>query len=67
MSVAKTVEISANSSQSFDDALKQGVARAARTIENIQEARVKEQTAVIKDNQVVEYRVHMMLTFVLRE
>ncbi|MEX0654270.1 MAG: dodecin family protein [Phycisphaeraceae bacterium] len=67
MAIAKTVEISAGSPDSFDDAVKQGIARAAKTIEGIREVWVKEQKAVIENNQVSEYRVHMKVTFLLKE
>lgn len=35
MSVAKTIEITASPKKSFDDAIKQGVAKAAESLENI--------------------------------
>jgi flavin-binding protein dodecin len=63
--VAKTVEISAGSKESFDDAVKQGIARASKTLEDIREVWVKEQKAIVENNQVSEYRVHMKVTFLL--
>ncbi len=67
MSVAKTIEISASSTESFDDAVKQGIARASKTIDGIREAWVKEQKVTVENNQLSEFRVHMMVTFVLKE
>lgn len=67
MSVAKSIEISAGSKQSFEDAVTQGIARAAKTIEGIREVWIKEQKAVIENNKIAEYRVHMVVTFVLRD
>lgn len=66
MTVAKIIEISASSSTSFEDAIKQGVARAADTVENIKGAWVKEQQVVVEGNKVVEYRVDLKVTFVLK-
>jgi flavin-binding protein dodecin len=66
MSVAKIIEISASSSTSFEDAIKQGVARAADTVENIKGAWVKEQQVVVEGNKVTEYRVDLKVTFVLK-
>ena len=67
MSIAKSIEISANSPNSFDDAVKDGVATASKTVRNIKEAWVKEQKVVVSDGKVTEYRVHMMVTFVVND
>ncbi len=67
MSVAKNIEIIATSTVSFDDAVKQGVERAARTIDHIKSAWVKEQKVSIADGKVAEYRVAMILTFILAD
>jgi len=65
MSVAKIIEISCESSKSFEDAIQDGVARAAKTIHNIKSAWVKEQHVVIEHNKVALYRVDLKVTFVL--
>jgi hypothetical protein len=65
MSVAKVTELSATSSKSFEDALQQGLARANKTLRNIRSAWIKEQHVSIKDGAIAEYRVNMMVTFVL--
>ena len=67
MSVAKVTELSATSPKSFEDALQQGLARAHKTLRNIRSAWIKEQHVNIKDGKVVEYRVDMLVTFVLDE
>jgi flavin-binding protein dodecin len=65
MSVAKVSEISATSSKSFEDAIQQGLARAAKTLRGIQAAWIKEQRVRCENGRVVEYQVNMMVTFVL--
>ena len=65
MSVAKVSEISATSSKSFEDAVQQGLARAAKTLRGIQAAWIKEQRVRCDDGRIVEYQVNMMVTFVL--
>jgi flavin-binding protein dodecin len=65
MAVARVTELSVTSSQSFDDAIAQGVARATRTLRNVTGAWIKEQRVEIRDNQVTEYQVNMLVTFVL--
>jgi len=66
MSVAKVVEITAASSTSFEDAIQKGITRAAKTLEDIQGAWVKEQKVVVKGTKIVEYRVDLKVTFVLK-
>ena len=66
MSVAKVSEISATSTKSFEDAIQQGLTRAAKTLRNIRSAWVKEhQIRCQTDGRVTEYQVNMMVTFVL--
>ena len=48
MSVAKNIEITSTSPTSFEDALSVGIQRAAKTIDNIRGAWVKEQKVKIK-------------------
>ncbi|MBA3307099.1 MAG: dodecin domain-containing protein [Chloroflexi bacterium] len=65
MSVARNTEISATSSQSFEDAIKQGLARATSTLRNVKGAWIKEQEVSLSGDQVTEYKVTMVVTFVL--
>lgn len=67
MSIAKNIEITATSATSFDDAVKQGIQRASKTIKNIKGAWIKEQKVSIADGNVTEYCVMMIVTFVLDE
>lgn len=66
MSVAKVSEISTTSSKSFEDAIQQGLTRAAKTLRNIKSAWVKEQLVRCGgDGRITEYQVNLMVTFVL--
>jgi dodecin len=65
MSVAKIIEISCESSKSFEDAIQSGIMRASKTIHNIKGAWVKEQQVVIENNKITMYRVDLKVTFVL--
>lgn len=67
MAVAKNIEITSSSTNSFDDAIKSGIGRASRTINNIRGAWIKDQKVEIADGNVTEYRVTMVLTFVLTD
>lgn len=67
MSVARITEISATSSQSFEDAIKQGLARAHKTLHGVKSAWVKEQTIDVNDGEIRDYRVNLLVTFILDE
>ena len=66
MSVAKVTEITSASSKSFEDAITQGIARASKTLDQIQGAWIKEQKIVCDGEKITEYRVTMKVTFVLK-
>ena len=67
MSVAKNIEITSASATGFEDAIQEGIARASRTINNIRAAWVKEQKVEVENGKVTEYRVTMVVTFVLTD
>lgn len=67
MTVAKVIEISSSSSESFEDAILTGVGRAADTIDQVKGAWIKEQKVVIEGGKITEYRVNMNVTFVVGE
>ena len=67
MSVARITEISSSSKESFEDAIKQGVARASETVHGIRSAWVKEQEVQIENGKISQYKVIMKITFVLDE
>jgi len=67
MSVAKNIEITSSSTVGFEDAIKKGIERAAKTIDNVRGAWIKDQKVNVADGQVTEYIVMMIVTFVLSE
>ncbi len=67
MSVAKVVELISSSKESFEDATKQGIERACKTLDNVKGAWVKEQKVSIENGKVAEYRVTLKITFVLED
>ena len=66
MAVAKVTEITSGSKKSFEDAIDKGIARASKTLKNITGAWVQQESVVVKGGKVVEYRVNMKVTFVLK-
>jgi flavin-binding protein dodecin len=67
MAVARVTEISATSSASFEDAIKQGLERANQTLRNVRSAWIKEQQVRLANGAITEYQVNMLVTFVLDE
>lgn len=67
MSVAKVIEIIASSKKSFDDAIADGVKRASESLEEVSSAWVKDQSVKVKNGKVVEYRVTLKVTFLLKD
>jgi flavin-binding protein dodecin len=67
MSVAKITEISATSKESFEDAVRQGITRANKTLDKIQGAWVSELKVDVEDGKVTAYRVNLKVTFVLKD
>ncbi len=66
MTIAKVTELKASSTKSFDDALRQGVARATKTLKHVASAWVENQEVLINEKgEITEYRVHLRVTFVL--
>ena len=67
MSVAKGTEVTASSTVSFEDAIKQGIARADKTLNNVAGAWIQEQKVVVSGGKISEYRVNMKISFVLED
>jgi dodecin len=67
MSVARVTEISAISEQGFEDAVRQAIARATKTLRNVEGAWVKDQNVMIEDGNITGYKVNLEVTFVLDE
>jgi flavin-binding protein dodecin len=65
MSVAKIIEISSESSQSFEDAIAKGIAKASESLDGIRSAWIAEQKVMVDDGAISSYRVVMRVSFVL--
>ena len=63
MKVLKVIEVLANSEKGWEDAARNGVKHAGKSVKNIRSVYVKEQSARVKDNEITEYRVNLKITF----
>lgn len=67
MSVLKVIEILANSPKSWEDAANNAVKEASKSVKGIASLYVQEQSAVIKDGKIAEYRVNVKITFKVKK
>jgi flavin-binding protein dodecin len=67
MNIAKVVQIVASSNKSFEDAVNEGLAAAARTIRGITGIKVIDWTAKVENNRISQYRVTMDIAFHVEE
>lgn len=67
MPVAKVTELSCTSNESFEDAVRQGVERATRTLRGVRSAWVKEQRVNVGQDGSLEFQANVLVTFVLED
>jgi len=65
MSVAKVTELSCTSSDSFEDAIRQGMARANKTLRGVRGAWVKELRVNTSSDGALEFQANILVTFIL--
>lgn len=65
-SIAKVIELIAESEKSFDDAVAQALVEAKKTVENIKSIWVENMTAVVEEGEIRRYRVNAKVTFLVR-
>ena len=63
MSVLKVIEVLANSDNSWEDAAKNALTQASRSVKNIRSVYINEQSATVKDGKIDNYRVNVKITF----
>ncbi|WP_190811151.1 dodecin family protein [Flagellimonas sp. S3867] len=63
MAVLKVIEVLANSSESWEEATKNAVDQASKSVKNIRSVYINEQSASVKDGKIDDYRVNVKITF----
>ena len=63
MAVIKVIELMASSKKSWEDATAKAVKKASKSISGIKSAYVQDQSVVVKNGEVAEYRVNLKVTF----
>jgi dodecin len=67
MSVLKVIEILANSNKGWEDAAKNAVAHASKTVKNIKSVYIQEQSATVTNGEISQYRVNAKITFEIQD
>jgi dodecin len=65
MAVAKVIEVTASSPDSFEDAVRVGIEKSGETLRHIKGAWVSEQKVDLEEGKITAYRVTLRITFVL--
>lgn len=67
MSVARVTELSCTSTDSFEDAIRQGMERATKTLRQVRSAWVKEERVNVARDGALEFQANILVTFVLED
>jgi flavin-binding protein dodecin len=63
MTILKSSQILSDSTQSFEDAVANGVERFAKTVNHVRSASVNHLSVTVEDGKIDKYRVNMQVTF----
>ncbi len=63
MAVLKVIEVLASSDESWEDAAKNALKQASRSVDHIRSVYINEQSATVEDGEIVSYRVNVKITF----
>lgn len=63
MGVVKVIEVIASSTKSFDDATKNAVKEASKSVNNITSVYVKEMKGKVENNEITSYAVIAKISF----
>lgn len=63
MAVGKIIEVVASSKTSWEDAAKEAIREAGKSVRGITGIDIQDWTAKVKDNKITEYRVNAKIVF----
>jgi flavin-binding protein dodecin len=63
MAIHKVIEVLSQSDASWEDAARQAVADAGKTVKNIKSIYVKNMEGIVRDGKIVQYRINANITF----
>jgi hypothetical protein len=65
MAIVKVIEVLAESDKGWEDAAKEAVKQASKSVKNIKSVYIKEMQAIVEDNNIVNYRLNAKISFVV--
>jgi len=63
MAVLKVIQVLANSDKSWEEATKNAVKHASKSVKNIRSVYIQDQSASVSNGEVTEFRVNVKITF----
>ena len=67
IAVVKVIEILAESENGWEDAAKNAIMEASKTVECINQINIENFKAVVKDNKIIKYRINAKVSFVVND
>jgi len=67
MSIVRSIEVIAQSPNSFDEACREAIKEASQTLRGIRSFWIKNAECVVEDNQITMYRVNGKISFLVEE
>ena len=61
--VLKVIEVLSESSDSYEDAIRNAVEETSKSVRHIRSAYINEQAVTVKDGKVDKFRVNVKITF----
>jgi len=65
MSIVKVIEVIAESEKSWDDAAKNAIKEASKSVKNIKSMYVENMEAKVDNNKIIKYRINAKISFVI--
>ena len=65
--VAKVIEVLSQSDKSWEDAAQNAINEASKSIRNIKSIYIKDKSAKVVDNKIVQYRITAKISFRIDE
>lgn len=66
MSIVKVIEIIAESNVSWEDAAKNAITEASKTVDQIKHINIENLSAIVEANEIVKYRLNAKISFVVK-
>jgi len=67
MAILKVIEVLADSNKSWEEATKNGISHASKSVKHIRSAFVQSQSVVVQDGGVQAFRVNLKISFEVKD